>query len=554
MRRPIFLILLCSFSIASKGRAVAQPLGDSDEEPAAAQAAPSDEAAPTPGAVDGAADVAPSGATADEAASGAAARDEAAAGDPLSSEEQAQQQMLAGLTMSDEQRNEYAAALRAVVGAVRDKVLAKIIDKIEANQAKKLDRISFGLSLFALCGVFLLFTPFVLRKKYPNKMGVLFKYSVLSAVLFVLAVNLFAAVLLVMRGAQGALGEYTNPQVAIVNSTFDLIEDKAEDLAAIGPMLIEPTLASLTGESDEPVMAQMLANAQQFKNSFSVFTSIARLFKKLDWLFGVLPILLIGLAVILFAKVAGPTLAEVVKLPDRAASGARGVVKQTVKLTLRNVWAEAKATFATVGVLLVMALIASVLLGFVLQPVLEIFISYLTLSLLYIQLSPAASPFWVMLSLLGCLMFLVLNLAVVVATSAFFLGKAQQIFQGKFRHGVRLGAHARFWKWGSLGALWTLVLPALYIVVAEKGIGWFVEKSMDKFLNPEDLGGSNWAFLLASGPALFLATFGLVFWAARGFGALKLLATYKVASVQSTTATPALDLPVTPRFDNGKHS
>lgn len=32
MRRPIF----CSFSIVSKGRAVTQPLGDSDEEPAAA--------------------------------------------------------------------------------------------------------------------------------------------------------------------------------------------------------------------------------------------------------------------------------------------------------------------------------------------------------------------------------------------------------------------------------------------------------------------------------------------------------------------------------------
>ncbi|HEU5059473.1 MAG TPA: hypothetical protein VFU21_23225, partial [Kofleriaceae bacterium] len=263
--------------------------------------------------------------------------------------------------MTDEQRAQYAAALREVVKQVRGKVLEKISDKLAAKQGEKLDRIAVVLSLIALSGVFLLFMPFVLKKKYPHQTAVLWKYSALAALLFFLAVNLFALVLFTMRGTQSALGKYTNPQVKMVSATFDLVEEKAEDMADIGPILIEPTLASLTGDTDAPILTIMLENVQKLKNDMTVFTTVGNFFKRLSWLFGMLPILFIGLAILLFAKAARPTLLEIVKLPERAASGERGVVGHTVRLTLRNVWAEAKATFATVGVLLVMTLVAAFL-------------------------------------------------------------------------------------------------------------------------------------------------------------------------------------------------
>ena len=102
--------------------------------------------------------------------------------------------------MTPEQRAAYAAALRDVVRQVRGTVLDKITDKIQTKQGQKLDRIAIVLSIIALSGVFLLLMPLVLRKKYPNQTGTLFKYSALAALLFFLAVNLFALVLFAMRG------------------------------------------------------------------------------------------------------------------------------------------------------------------------------------------------------------------------------------------------------------------------------------------------------------------------------------------------------------------
>lgn len=487
MRRIFSLILVVGVVVGARGAAFAQP----GEEPEAAE----EEVAP-----------------AEAAAAGATAPAEEEVGG-------------APFDMTPAQRAEYAAALRQVVKQVRGKVLEKISDKIAAKQGEKLDRIAFVLSLFACCGVFLLALPFVLRKKYPDKMRTLWKYSALAALLFFLAVNLFAVVLFTMRGTQSALGKYTNPQVKMVSSTFDLIEEKAEDMADIGPILIEPTLASLTGDTDAPVLTVMLENVQKLKNDMHVFTTVGNFFKKLNWLFGMLPILFIGLAIFLFAKVAKPTLLEIVRLPERAASGERGVVGHTVRLTLRNVWAEAKATFATVAVLMVLTLIAATLLGYVLQPAIEIFMAYLAVCFMYVQIAPDASSFWILFSLMGSIMFLVLNLAIMILTTAFFLAKCQKIFQKRFREGIPLAAHGRFWKWGVASALWAQVLPVLYILASVPAIGWFVEKSAERFLTETN---QNWAFILGTGPAMFIVTFLLVFWVGRGISALGFLARYKV--------------------------
>lgn len=454
-----------------------------------------------------------------------AAADPAAADEAAVAAEAAEGAEATPFDMTPEQRAQYAAALRQVVKEVRGKVLDKISDRIAAKQGEKLDRIATVLSIIALSGVLLLFMPLVLRKKYPDQMGTLFKYSALAALLFFLAVNLFALVLFTMRGTQSALGKYTNPQVKLVSSTFDLVEDKAEDMADIGPILIEPTLASLTGDTDAPVLSIMLDNVQKLKNDMHVFTTVGNFFKKLNWLFGMLPILFIGLAIFLFAKVARPTLMEIVRLPERAASGERGVVGHTVRLTLRNVWAEAKATFATVGVLMLLTLVAAFLLGYVLEPAIEIFMAYLAVCFMYVQIAPDASAFWILFSLMGSILFLVLNLAVIILTTAFFLGKCQKIFQRRFREGVPLAAHGRFWKWGVLSALWAQLLPVLYILASVPAIGWFVEKSVERFLNEST---QNWAFILGTGPAMFIVTFLLVFWIGRGISALGFLARYKV--------------------------
>ncbi len=445
--------------------------------------------------------------------------------------EEAMQLLMAGFSMTDAQKAEYAALLRQVVKAVRGKVMDKMSARVEAKQAAKLDKLGLALGIFSLLGALLLFLPLKLKKKYPGQGRLLFKYSALAALLFFLAVNLFASVMFAMRGAQGVLGQQTNPQLKIVDATFDLFDDKAEDLAAIGPALIEPTLASLTGESDEPVVSTLLGNVQRFQSKLTVFQSLASMFKKVDWLFGMLPIILMGVALLLFVKTALPTLKEIARLPERAAaSGHEGVARSAVRFTLHNVWAEAKATLGAIGVLLGLTLLAGVVLGFVLQPVLEVFITYLTANLLYVMFDPEASAFWVGFALIATMLFLVLNLAVVVLATAFYMGKAQKSFQAKFREGVPLSAQKGLWTWGSLSAAWSMILPVLYVLVAYKAIGWLFEKALERHLDTENLADSNWGVILGSGPALFLLTFGAVFWAARGGRALGFLARYRIVT------------------------
>lgn len=430
--------------------------------------------------------------------------------------------------MTPEQRADYVAALRELARSTRAAMFDRMTARIEARQVEKLDRISFLLSLFALSGALLLFMPFFLRRKYPDRMGVLVRYSALAALLFYLAVNLFAVVLLLMRGTQSAFGEYTNPQIKLVSATFDLIEDKADEMAEVGPLLIEPTLQSLSAGGDGTVLGVMLENVNKLRNDVSVFSSIARMVERLDWLFGMLPLLFVGLALVLFGRVTWPTLSEIARLPERAAQGQRGAVRHTLRLTLRNVWAEARATFCVVGVLIALSLLASWLLGLVLQPAIEVFMAYLALAFIYIQVDAAAGSFWILASLMGALLFLLVNLAVILLTTILVLLKAQKIFQQRFRAGVPLRAHRRFWQWGAAGAVWIQLLPVLYVAVAVKAIGWFVEASAERMIDQANPAASNWPFLLVSGPLLFLLGFAFIFWLGRGVSALGFLARYRV--------------------------
>jgi hypothetical protein len=334
---------------------------------------------------------------------------------------------------------------------------------------------------------------------------------------------------MLMRGTQSALGEYTNPQVQVVEAAFEAIEKNAEDMADLGPVLIEPTLASLTGDTDEPFLVILLENVQKMREDLGVFATVGNFFKKLNWLFGMLPVVLMGLALFVFFKAARPTLKEIVALPEKAVSGRRGVVKDTVKLTLRNIWAETKATFGVIGVLLVLTALGGFLLGYVLEPAMEVFLGYLMVSFLYVQVTAKASSFLILFSLMGSIVFLVLNLAVIIAATVLYLGKAQKIFQRKFREGVPLASHGRFWKWGTLGVVWAMALPLLYILAAEPAIGWLVERSVDKFLDQRSPAESSWGMILAPGPLLFIAGLALSFWLARGVRALGFIAGYDVA-------------------------
>ena len=136
---------------------------------------------------------------------------------------------------------------RKLVQLAKRKVLARMEAKIAKKSEARLKKIATLISLFSLAGFLLLFMPFGLSKKYPGQMGNLFKYSGLAAVTFFVTVNLFGAIVIGMRSAQGAVGNQTNPQLKLAAGFFDTLDHTAERYVNMGREVFAPTLESLRG-------------------------------------------------------------------------------------------------------------------------------------------------------------------------------------------------------------------------------------------------------------------------------------------------------------------
>src|SRR5262249_35043717 len=155
-----------------------------------------------------------------------------------------------------------------------------------------------------------------------------------------------------------------------------------------------------------------------------------------DFIFSVLPIVLMIVTLVLFVLAIRPTLTEIIKLPARAAAGAGGVAAETVKNSLRRVKGEMLATLCTVGVLSVLTLVSAFVLGKIVGPALEALLFYFTNAVNYLQFVEGASSGTVFLALFGVIFFLALNLAALILSMSFFLGKSQKIFQARFNDGT----------------------------------------------------------------------------------------------------------------------
>jgi hypothetical protein len=412
---------------------------------------------------------------------------------------------------------------RMAIQMAKKVVLGKMEKKIEKGVEKKMAHFSIGVFVFSLCGLFLLLIPVVVGKKYPGKSGILFKYSALAAITFFVTVNLFGGVLMGMRTVQGHLGKFANPSLAIASSTFDTLDKNAEVYASLGKELFLPTVESLRGNTDAQPVAILLENGQKVIKDARVFVSIAHLVKKVDFIFKLLPIILFAVTMLLFGLAIKPTIVEIIKLPMRAASGDAGAGRDTMKRALGRVFGELKAAACTLAVLALLTILSAVTLGEVVAPVLDDLITYFYMSVLYLMNIEGASSGLVFVGLFGVTLFLVINLATLILSTGFFLGKTQKIFQARFNEGTPIRTHARFFKWGIPAILFVQVFPWIYGLVADKAL----EKIYDGLIGP-DINTWAWGKIFLVAPVVLIVGFAVVFWAVRGVKAIKFLATYKV--------------------------
>jgi hypothetical protein len=414
---------------------------------------------------------------------------------------------------------------RSLVRLVKAKVLPRLEKKMAKKQAKRMKNFTFIVVGFSGLGVLLLFAPLALRRRYPGQGAMLLKYSALAALTWIVTVNLFGGVLYGMRSAQGALSGLTNPQLAIAGGVFDTLDTNAEDYIIVGKELFAPTLEQLKGNSDEQPAATLLANGQKIIGDGKVFLSMAKMFKSVDWLFAFLPIVLLGVTLLLFVLAIRPTLIEIIKLPTRVAAGDASAGRDVMRSSMRRVVGELWATVCTVAILTVLTLMSAFVLGQIVGPALDALLAYFSLSVTYLQFKDGASSGLVFCTLFGVIFFLVMNLATLILSMAFFLGKSQRIFQAKFNAGTPLANHKRFFAWGIPSVIFVQLFPLGFLVVAEKALAAINDKLMAGVTSAEAV---NWKALLLAGPLFLVFAYIVVFWAARGVKAIRFLQAYRV--------------------------
>jgi hypothetical protein len=429
-----------------------------------------------------------------------------------------------------------AEQFREIVALVKKVVLAKMENKMARSTAKKMAKFSKGIFIFSLLGLGLLLMPLFLRKKYPGKDKLLFKYSALAALLFFVSVNLFGGVLYGMKTVQSAVGSSTNPALAVARGTFDTLHENAEDYLTMGKELFVPTLLAMEGNSDEPPVAIILENGIKVVEGAKVFVSIAKMVKKINFVFGILPIVFFALTMLLFALAVRPTLTEIVKLPMLAASGAAGVGAETTRMVMRRVWGEMRATICTIGVLIALTLLSGFVLAKIVKPALDALLAYFSLAVNYLQFVDKPSSGIVFLTLFSIVLFLALNLGTLILSMTFFLGKCQKIFQARFNDGTPLATHKRFFKWGVPAVVFVQFFPLLFIYVAGKAL----EKINESLLSGiKDADAVPWSKILLAGPLFLVVAYALMFWGARGIKAIGFLFSYKVKPKALRASAPA---------------
>jgi hypothetical protein len=267
---------------------------------------------------------------------------------------------------------------------------------------------------------------------------------------------------------------------------------------------------------------------------------MAKLFKKVDFIFSILPIILTLVTLILFILAIKPTLIEIVKLPAAAAQGNANAGREVVGKSIRRVKGELLATICTVGVLTVLTLLSAVILGKIVEPALASLLRYFSAAVVYLQFSEGASSGLVFVSLFGVVLFLVLNLAALILSMSFFLGKSQKIFQARFNEGEPIAKHKHFFKWGVPAVLLVQVFPLIFAYLGEVLLDKINESVMKGVTDADKI---PWGKLMLAGPLVLIVAFAVLFWAARGFKAIKFLQSYKVKpkakkAAASDTAQP----------------
>ncbi len=434
---------------------------------------------------------------------------------------------------------DYRDALKSLIEKTREKITAKMVAKAAAKQSKAMGLFVLVMLGVAGAGLLLLLMPLFLKKKYPGREKLLWKGSLLAAGAWVSTMLVFTVALVAVRFAKDQTAMVANPSLAVAHSSFDAASEAVDTLDAWARGFIEAPIAKLGSGQEDDLLEAVVGNVAQFKDEFSFLMSVKAFFKSLNWLFGSLGTILIVLTVGLFMLSQKRLIGDILKVPLNAAAGdGSGFGAAYADMTKRT-GREVAGLLSTIGFLVVLALFSGVVLYIAVGPSVHALFEYLFDSIRYLMQGGSASKLVVYVSLFGSALFLAMVILFILLGNIFFLGKAQKIFQQKFRHQLPLGTYRKFWIWGPIAALWIQIIPIIFIIVAAEVITAIdIQKG-------EIIGDA----VLIVGPLILALGLPILTFALQGFRGLKFLRKFdhlvgRPEQKAPSTAAPAPSSPV----------
>ncbi len=458
----------------------------------------------------------------------------------------------------------------------RTKVIDKLREKAAQSSADSLRRTLSGLGIVAMLGplAIFLYALFGLRRRFADKMPIVWKSSAIASATFVGTIAVLAFSLVIVKVTQDAVSrDATSPPIKIANGAFDVIEQDRylqgfsdlsrtrldflkEPLRVIsepqdedGPPIDAPTReAAMTGFVahlathwaqllEEPEVKRFAKNAKMLASHAGSFKKVISFYKTVQWVLAILPYLMAFITVFTYLWPMRATLKDIITMPARVASGTGGASDAT-SAAKKLVIAELKIIGPFLAVVLLCVPVIGVFLGAVVKPLLEMVILEALLMVFYILFSDASAPV-IYASLGSTVVLLGASMAVYIVTLGAVLGTSRNLFKSKFYFGHSLSKYKKQigWSFGCFALL--LVLPLVYANGANA-----IFRSAGKDIQFTHITSSNMLLV----PLATLLAFPVVLWAARGIRAIQYIKKLPVDLTPAVagapvSASPALAAP-----------
>jgi hypothetical protein len=275
----------------------------------------------------------------------------------------------------------YSAALTTRLVDLRESVTVNLKTHISDEQARRSNIILGVLVGLSFTGLLLVLSPIPLARSYPNRKSVLVRFSWLSALLFIIVGNVFVGIYALTRITQTIVSTASNPQLSLTESTFNFLIVNSDELASVGPGIIEPTLRAMENDPAAPALDSIINNVYIFTGEVGVYQTILNAVEITAGIFSFIPLVVLLVAFALVLRNAIPTMKAIIRLPGDAANGVEQAGRTTINATARSIGHELIYAFALIGVLLAVTFAIAATGTSAIEPALQVVLNYLLASI-----------------------------------------------------------------------------------------------------------------------------------------------------------------------------